>query len=131
MTRANLILFGLLIIHTLDHAFNQPSRELPASAGYIGVAGFILAATSTVMCLRRYPHAAAISFFAGISTALGVFAVHVAPHWSSISDPYANFDPNILSWTLMFAPLVAGVWLAMVATNQLVKRDPQTLPGQA
>lgn len=110
--KANLLLFGLLIAHTLDHALNQPARELPATASVAGVGGFVILAASCVAAIRRSPQAPAAAVVAGATTALGVVAIHLLPAWSEpISDPYWDFTANALSWALVVAPLLAALAL--------------------
>ena len=124
LAKANLALFALLALHTVDHAANQPSRELPDTASVIGIAGFAIVALSTVLALRRAASAPAASLFAGLVTAGGFVAVHLVPTWSgAISDPYWDFEPNALSWALMRAPLAAALVLAAIAA-----REPGRVP---
>lgn len=112
LLRANAILFVLLIAHTVDHAVNQPPHEVPGILGLVGLIGFIAVALSLLLALRRSPQAPLAGMFVGLSTSFSFIAIHVAPSWGGLSDPYAEFDPNILSWTLMFAPILAGFLLA-------------------
>lgn len=118
LIRANLALFALLIAHTVDHAVNQPVRELPATGTLVGVAAFAIVAASTVLALYRSPIAPPAAILSGLVTALGLVAVHLAPRWSEpISDPYWDFDANALSWALAAAPLLAGLGLAAIASR--------------
>src|SRR6476659_361756 len=113
LAKANLILFALLAAHTLDHAVNQPSRDLPATGSVIGIAGFVIVAASAVLALRRSAMAPAAAMFAGVATTVGFLAIHVLPAWSEpISDPYWDFAANALSWALLIAPLAAAIALA-------------------
>ena len=113
LARLNVLLMGLLVAHTLDHALNQPARDVPASGGLIALAGFTLVAASTVLALRRSPFAPTAAVAAGLAVALGILAVHLAPGWwGFVSDPYWDFDPNALSWLLAIAPALGGLALA-------------------
>jgi len=123
LARVNLLLLAALIAHTVDHAVNQPARDLPASGTVIGVLGFVIIAASTVAALRRMEIAPAASVFAGLATALGVVAVHLLPSWSElVSDPYADFGANAISWSLAIAPLAIGLWLAALGMWELRAR---------
>jgi hypothetical protein len=120
LSRLNLLLFAALIAHTIDHAVNQPARELPGSAGWIGIAGFVIVAFSAVVSLRQAEIAAPASLVAGLATAFGVVAVHLLPSWNGyISDPYADFGANAVSWALAIAPLAVGLWLAALGLREL------------
>jgi hypothetical protein len=120
LARANLILFALLIAHTLDHAFNQPSRTLPASADFIGIAGFVLVAASATLALRRSPLAPQASFLAGSLTALGVVAIHLLPDWwGFVSDPFWDLHANALSWLILLGLLAAALAVAAAGAAEL------------
>ena len=126
LAQVNLLLFAALIAHTVDHAVNQPARDLPASGTVVGIAGFVIVAVAAVAALRRSSLAAPASVFAGLATAFGIVAVHLLPGWSElVSDPYADFDPNALSWALAIAPLAIGLWLAALGAAELRRRGPR------
>lgn len=120
LARLNLVVMATLVAHTLDHAANQPARDVPASAGVIGVAGLVIVAVSAVLAIRRSPAAPVAALFAGGITALGIVAVHLLPHWwGFVSDPYWDFGANALSWALALVPLLAGVALATAGARAL------------
>jgi hypothetical protein len=131
LAKLNLIVFALLIAHTVDHAVNQPARDLPATGSVIGVAGFAILAASAVLALRRNPHAPAAAAFAGFATALGFVAVHLLPAWADpISDPYWDFGANTLSWVLLVAPLAAAVVLGAAGLRELGRPAPIPVAGR-
>jgi hypothetical protein len=120
LARANLVLFALLIAHALDHTLNQPSRDLPATAGIFGVAGFILVGISTTLALRRSSQAPFASLFAGSATVVGFVAIHLLPHWwGFVSDSYWDFNANVLSWAIVLASLAAALWVAGMGAAQM------------
>jgi hypothetical protein len=130
LAKANLLLFGLLIAHLLDHAFNQPTRDLPATGSAVAVIGFAIVAASTVLAVRRSPLAAAAAVVAGIASALGFAAIHLVPEWSEpISDPYWDFSANALSWALVIAPIIAA--LALAALGLRAVRRSEAKPRRA
>ena len=123
LARTNLLVFALLIAHTVDHAVNQPGRDLPTTGTLVGVAGFVIVAASTLLALRRSRWAPVAALFTGLATAAGIVTVHLAPAWSeAISDPYWDFDANVLSWVLAIAPLIGGVALAASGARAMRKR---------
>jgi hypothetical protein len=129
LARANLILFALLIAHTIDHAVNQPSRTLPASADFIGIAGFILVAASATLALRRSPLAPQASFFAGSLTALGVVAIHLLPDWwGFVSDPFWDLHANALSWLILLGLLAAALAVAAAGAAELRRVPAASTP---
>lgn len=120
LARVNLLLLVALIAHTVDHAVNQPARELPASGSVVGILGFVVVAASAIAALRRMEIAPAASVFAGVSTGFGIVAVHLLPSWSEfVSDPYANFEANAITWVAALTPLVIGLWLAVLGMREL------------
>ena len=126
LARSELLLFGLLALHTVDHAVNQPSRDLPAGSGAIGIAGFALVAVAIVAALFRTRGAAPIGLLAGAGTLAGFVVVHL-PGFGPLADPFADFSPNALSWVLLIAPMVAAVLVAVVAWDEM--RSPRARPA--
>jgi hypothetical protein len=128
LAKANLVLFALLTAHTVDHAVNQPSRDLPATGSVLGIAGFVIVATSAMLALRRSPAAPAAAVFAGVATTIGFLAIHLLPAWSEpISDPYWDFAANAASWALLIAPLAAAIALAVIGMRRLDRPAAGTL----
>jgi hypothetical protein len=116
----NVGLMAALIAHTVDHAVNQPAREIPASAGFVGVAGFVLIGISAVLAIRRSSYAAPAAVAVGALTVLGIVAVHLAPGWwDFVSDPYWDFSANALTWLLALAPLAGGIALAAEGLREI------------
>lgn len=123
LAKTNLVLFALLIAHTVDHAVNQPARELPATGSIVAVAGFTIVAVATVLAVMQRPQAPIAAIFAGLATTLGVIAIHLAPSWyTQVSDPYWDFAANAIAWGLLVAPLVAGLVLAAAGARELGSR---------
>jgi hypothetical protein len=119
LTRWGLALFVLLGAHTLDHAINQPAREVPALGGVVGLAGFAIVAVAIVLSVRRSPYAAEAAIGAGLATILGFAVVHLMGDWTPLSDPYWDFDANAISWLLLVAPIVAAVGLVLRGAREL------------
>jgi len=124
LARAELLLFLLLIAHTVDHAVNQPARELPAGSGVVGIAGFVLVAVAIVFALGRGRLAAPVGLLAGAATVLGFLVVHI-PGTGPLADPYPDFGPNALSWLLVAAPIVAAAAVAVLAAAELRRPRPK------
>lgn len=119
VVRANVILFVLLVAHTVDHGVNQPARHVPGVLGLIGLTGFIVVAGSLLLALRRSPHAPSAAVLVGSLTALSFIAIHLLPSWGPVSDPYWDFEPNIISWVLVLAPILAALLLAARGLQEL------------
>lgn len=119
LTRWGLALFVLLGAHTLDHAINQPAREVPALGGVVGLAGFAIVATAIVLFVRRSPYAAEAAIGAGLATIFGFAVVHLMGDWTPLSDPYWDFDANAISWLLLVTPIVAAVGLVLQGAREL------------
>jgi hypothetical protein len=122
---SELLLFALLALHTVDHAVNQPARELPAGSGAIGILGLALVAAAIVAALFHVRHASLIGFLAGAGTLAGFAIVHL-PGFGPLADPYTDFSANALSWILLFAPMAAAAWVTWIsATEMRDERGPQ------
>lgn len=112
LTKANLAVLFLLILHTIDHATGQPTRDLPGSSSLVGAAGFAITAGSAWLALNRSPLAPEVSAVVGSLTALGVVAIHLMPNWWEwVSDPYWDFDASFLSWLSLVGLLASAFWL--------------------
>lgn len=122
LTKAGLALFVLLGAHTLDHAVNQPAREVPALGGLVALAGFSLVALAIVLATRESPHAPAAAVLAGAGTIAGFAVVHLLPDVTPVSDPYWDFTPNLTSWLLIAAPMLAAAYLTYAGMQRLGPR---------
>ncbi len=112
LTKANLAVLALLVLHTVDHAVGQPSRDLPGSSSLVGAIGFALIAGSTWLALKRSPRAPEVSAVVGLLTAGGIIAVHLLPSWWGwVSDPYWDFDASFLSWLSLIALLASSLYM--------------------
>ncbi|MEA2249581.1 MAG: hypothetical protein QOH46_4110 [Solirubrobacteraceae bacterium] len=114
--RAALLLAAADILHAVDHL--RQDRPLSAEVYSAGVAGWIALGVLLVLVARGHrlaePYAAAV----GGSFAAGLLAVHVLPHWSVLSDPYADAGVDALSWVLVAVPVAAAMALAIVALRR-------------
>ncbi len=125
LARSELLLFVLLGLHTIDHAVNQPARDVPAGSGLVGLAGFTLVAFAIVLALTRSRWAPAVGVFAGAGTVLGFVVIHL-PGFGPLADPFTDFDANALSWALIIAPILAAAWVTVVAAADLRRPQPAT-----
>jgi hypothetical protein len=105
--RAAVLLAGADVLHALDHT--RQGRDLASEVYAAGVAGWIAIGLLLVLVARCHQLAAPYAAAVGVSVAAGFLAVHVAPHWSALSDPYSAFDPDALSWALVVVPVLAAV----------------------
>ena len=99
------------IVHSFDH-LRQGTGRLSAEIVWAGSALSIAAIVVAVLVLRSDGRAGAVAAGVGLSGALGIAASHLAPHWSALSDPYADVGADALSWIVMLAEVGAALWLA-------------------
>lgn len=111
------------LLHTADH-FRQGLGGLTPAILVAGTALTVLAIVVMVMALRGHPRAPAFCAVVGLSGAVGVAASHLAPHWSTLSDPYPDLSVDALSWAVMLAEIATAVVLATAALRRLA-RQPQ------
>jgi hypothetical protein len=110
---ANATLAVLLAIHIADHALRQPADEQLSLAGSLpGLLGAAAVLASLGLVAQGRRHAPQIAGSLGLLTAAGFVVVHLAPHWSMFSDPYADRHLDSGSWIQMLTALAGGVWLA-------------------
>jgi len=128
--RAALLLVAADVLHAIDHT--RQGRDLASELYVAGVAGWIALALLLVLVGRRHRLAAPYAAAVGVSVGAGFLTVHVAPHWSSFSDPYTGFDPDALSWALVALPVLAAVNLVVQAAraHARTRRSPPA-PGRA
>jgi len=118
LTKANLLVLGLLVLHTVDHAVGQPTRDLPGSSSLVGAIGFALIAGSSWLALQRSPLAPEVSAVVGGLTSVGIVAVHLLPSWWTwVSDPYWDFDAGFLSWLSLIALLASSLYLTALGVR--------------
>jgi hypothetical protein len=113
--RAALLLVVADVLHAIDHT--RQGRNLAGDVYVAGVAGWIALALLLWLVARRDRLAAPYAAAVGLSVAVGFLAVHVAPHWSAVSDPYSRFDPDALSWALVVIPVLAALNLVAQAAR--------------
>jgi hypothetical protein len=128
--RAALLLVVADVLHALDHA--RQGRDLASEVYVAGVAGWIALALLLVLVARGHRLAPLYAAAVGLSVAVGFLAVHVAPHWSAVSDPYSAWDPDALSWALVAIPVLAALSLvAQAARARTRRRRSPPAPGRA
>jgi hypothetical protein len=113
---ANTALAVLLLVHVADHTARQPADEqLGLAASLPGLLGTVAVLVALVLVARETRHAAQFAGVIGLATAVGFVAVHLAPHWSMFSDPYADRYLDAGSWIEMLAALAAGLLVSYEA----------------
>lgn len=115
LVRANLALLALLVVHSLDHAFNQPARSIDGAIGMFALIGFGLVIAAIALARKGHRFAPAVSVAGGVSNAAGFAIIHLTPQRNWLSDPYSAFNPNVLSWMTLAAPMVVGLLVAVLA----------------
>lgn len=127
----NAVLAFLLAVHVADHVLRQPADEqLSLAASLPGLLGAVAVFASLALVARGWRHAPPVAGALGLMTALGFVAVHLAPHWSMFSDPYADRDLDAGSWIQMLAALAAGAWLAYEGSRLAGGRDERLHAGR-
>ena len=100
------------LLHTLDH-YRQGTERLTGEVIAGGAAISVLGLVALFMALRRDPRAPVACAIVGLSSAVGVAASHLAPHWSAFSDPYSGLGLDTLSWAVMLAEVAAALALGL------------------
>ena len=117
---ANIALAVLLVVHIADHTVRQPAvGQLGLVASLPGLLGTVAVFVALVLVARGTRNAAQFAGVIGLLTAVGFVAVHLAPHWSMFSDPFADRRLDAGSWIEMLAALAGGLWLSFEALREL------------
>jgi hypothetical protein len=125
---ANIALAVLLVVHIADHTVRQPADgQLGLVASLPGLLGAVAVFVSLVLVARGTRNAAQFAGVIGLLTAVGFVAVHLAPHWSMFSDPYADRHLDAGSWIEMLAALAGGLLVSYEALR--LCRSQPLAPG--
>ena len=115
LTKANLLVLSLLVVHTVDHAVAQESRTLPGSSSLVAVAGFAIIAASSWLAIQRSSIAPETSVVVGSLTVAGVVGIHVLPSWWPwVADPYWDFSATFVNWLSLIALVGSAVYLTAI-----------------
>ena len=110
------MLFGLLVIHALDHSLRQ-STPVPTEASTLGTVGFVATAIALVLAVIgsrwAWPATALVAF----GTFVGFLLVHVAPDWGPFSQPYEDIPVDALSWIAMLVPALVALAVGVYALS--------------
>jgi hypothetical protein len=129
---ANIALAALLAAHVADHTLRQPAGDqLGLVASLPGLLGTVAVFASLALVARGTRHAAQFAGVVGLLTALGFVAVHLAPHWSMFSDPYADRYLDAGSWIEMLAALAGGLLVAIEALRVCRAQQTEGAPPRA
>ncbi len=117
LVTANAVYLAVLLLHTEDHALRQ-HRPLPAELTYVGLSGLVAGVLALALAIRRHPAGPLLCVVVGLSAVAGFAAIHLAPHWGVLSDPYADHDLDAVSWASMLAVMLAGATLAAAGLRE-------------
>ena len=123
LVAASAALLATVALHGADHLLQD--RGIGALTTEVRVGGFlnaILAAVAFVLALRDHPRAPVVAAGVGAYLVVGVSAAHFAPHWSALSDPYAELDLGLVSWAAAAAEVAAAALLAAAGLAALRQR---------
>lgn len=123
---ASAALFGITILHILDHA--RQGRPLPGVLTAVGTLGLAMAGLSLFLALRKHQLSAPAATFIGLSTVAGLVAVHILPNWSIFSDPYHEVGVDALSWVNLALFILTAFVLGLLGAAALNGRGSENLP---
>lgn len=106
------------LLHTLDH-LRQGVEGLSTEIVLAGSGLTVGAIVVLVLVARGHRWAPRAAAAVGLAGALGVLASHVAPHWSALSDPYADNGADALSWLVMLIEVATAAALAIAGLRAL------------
>jgi len=116
--RANILFLAANLLHTADHqrqGLDGLSWEILAGGSALTVA----AIASLVLAYRRDERAPIFGAVLGLSSAVGIAASHLAPHWSALSDSYPQIHADAISWVVVLLEIGSALGLAAVAVREL------------
>jgi len=116
MVQAALLLLALQVAHTVDHLIGHPSDAIGQIPGYLG---YVTNLGILFLAWRDDRNAPLAAVAVGLLTAGGLVAIHLAPHWGVLSDPYTELSLPFVSWAIVFANIGAALWLAYLGFRGL------------
>ena len=122
-----MLLYGAgLALHTADHfrrGVDVVTDEV-LSLGYVSTAVGI-AVIAMVLTGHRWAPTAATAL--GFSVAVGVSAVHLLPHWSTLSDAFPGADGTgvtAASWAVVLVEIAGGLAMGTAGLAALRRSVP-------
>src|ERR1700730_8368200 len=116
LLQAAILVLLLQFAHTADHIIGHPAHGVGVIPGYLGY--FTMGGT-IYLIVRENPLAPAVSAFVGFMTAIGLAAIHLAPHWGIFSDPYSKLGLGFISWAIVIASIIASLWLGVLGLRAM------------
>jgi hypothetical protein len=117
--------FAMDLVHDLDHIRRHNYSPIAVrSLGFFALAAGILVVT---LAVGRSKLAVPLACLYGFASGVGLFAVHVLPHWSLFSDPLTIYHVDALSWTIVGVTIVVDLALGIGAAARLSAGTAPTL----
>ncbi len=110
------------VIHNGDHM----RRGFAGIADGVILGGTIVAMMTAVMItlvVLRHPTAPAVCAVAAAAIAFGVAASHLLPDWGPLSDSLPDGDVDAITWVAVFAEILSGAAVAVIAVSILRRHD--------
>ena len=107
-----------LLVHGADH-WRRGFGVLTPEVYWARMAVSVLGVIAIALVLLRHRLAALVAVAVGFSTALGVAASHLLPHWSSFSDAFPGSGVDALSYTAVLVEIISALVLGAAGTYVL------------
>ena len=112
----------LTVVHDLDHV--RQARGLPFELYGLAVLALVTIGVTLTLLLQRRRLAATVAVAQGVVTVVGVAAIHVAPSWSSLTDPYSAAHADALSWAIILTMMLLAAALALTGASSALQEWP-------
>ncbi len=113
-----------LALHSADH-LRRGTGELTPEVLWGGMAITVAGVIAIAAVLTRHRLAPEAAVAVGFSTAIGVSASHLLPHWSSFSDAFPGSTVDALSWTAVSVEIASAILLGVAGVYALRRRTPR------
>lgn len=110
-----------LALHTADH-LRRGIDVITTEVLWLGNLSTAAAIVVIVMVFTRHRLAAAAAVVLGFSVAIGVAAVHLLPHWSTLSDAFPDAQGTgvtAMSWAVVLIEIVGAFAMGVAGVRQL------------
>jgi hypothetical protein len=111
---AALLFAAGLALHTADH-LRRGTGVLTPEVLWGGMVVTVAGVIAITAVLTRHRLAPTVAAAVGFSTAIGVSASHLLPHWSSFSDAFPGSAADALSWAAVSIEIASAIMLGAAA----------------
>jgi hypothetical protein len=110
------------VLHNADH-FRRGTDAVTSEVLWAGTLSGIGAVVAVILVLSGNRWGPLAATLIGFSMAIGVSAVHLAPHWSAFSDSLPDEGLGVFTWVAVLAEIVGAAVFGAAGLKALRQRS--------